>query len=30
MRETGASWKILTEDTPEPTGITRGGHGRSK
>ncbi len=26
MRERGASWKILTEDTPEPRGITKGGH----
>ncbi|HKB05230.1 MAG TPA: hypothetical protein VKD90_23600 [Gemmataceae bacterium] len=26
FREDGASWKILTEGTPEPKGITRGGH----
>lgn len=26
VRERGATWKILTEDTPEPRGITRGGH----
>jgi hypothetical protein len=26
MREMGKTWDILTEDTPEPRGITRGGH----
>lgn len=26
MRERGATWNILTEDTPEPRGITKGGH----
>lgn len=26
VREFGASWKILTEDMPQPRGITRGGH----
>jgi hypothetical protein len=30
MRERGATWKILTDDTPEPRGITKGGHGREK
>jgi hypothetical protein len=25
-REMGESWKIITEDIPEPRGITRGGH----
>jgi len=30
MRERGASWKILTEDTPEPRGITKGGHRGAK
>jgi hypothetical protein len=27
LRERGETWKILTEDTPQPRGITRGGHG---
>jgi hypothetical protein len=26
FRENGASWKVLTEGTPEPKGITKGGH----
>jgi hypothetical protein len=30
MREYGKSWKILTEGTPEPRGITRGGHAANK
>jgi hypothetical protein len=25
MREMGASWKVVTEDTPEPRGIDRTG-----
>jgi hypothetical protein len=25
MRETGESWKIITEDLPQPTGINPGG-----
>lgn len=27
LRERGETWKILTEETPQPRGITRGGHG---
>jgi hypothetical protein len=26
FRERGESWKIITEETPEPRGITKGGH----
>lgn len=27
LRERGATWRLLTDDLPEPRGITRGGHG---
>jgi hypothetical protein len=30
LRERGSTWKILTDALPEPTGITRGGHGLQK
>ena len=28
LREMGASWKIITEDMPQPTGINPGGQRR--
>jgi hypothetical protein len=30
LRERGETWQILTEDMPQPRGITRGGHGADK
>lgn len=30
LRERGETWKILTEDLPQPRGITRGGHGADR
>lgn len=30
LREMGDSWKIITEQTPEPKGITKGGHHSAK
>ena len=30
VRENGETWKILTEDLPQPMGITRGGHRAQK
>lgn len=30
LRERGETWKILTDDIPQPRGITRGGHGAEK
>jgi hypothetical protein len=30
LREQGATWRILTEDLPQPRGITRSGHGADR
>jgi hypothetical protein len=30
LRERGETWKILTEEMPQPRGITRGGHGADR